>query len=234
MERAWLKLRGADGSIADTIREPKSPQTPRVLEAQNGGAFKSALVPFDPVYVWKLSPHGYVVSGFPNRYAFEIHTRAGSVTSVRRDMQATPVTNAERDSARRAVETSLRETEPAWTWGGADVPRTKPLYSDLAIGLDGRIWVARVKEVAPSIGSINTPMGVGRGAPPPPRGNALTQTVKRRAALYDVFEPSGAFIGSVEIPPGVSTVVRRGDYVWGVAYDEDDVAFVKRYRINWK
>ena len=73
----------------------------------------------------------------------------------------------------------------------------------------------------------------GAGAPPP-RRNTPAQPVKRRPALYDVFEPSGAFIGAVEIPPGVSTVLRRGNHVWAVAYNDDDVAFVKRYRINWK
>ena len=25
----------------------------------------------------------------------------------------------------------------------------------------------------------------------------------------------------------------RGDQVWGVAYNADDVAFLKRYRISW-
>ena len=41
-------------------------------------------------------------------------------------------------------------------------------------------------------------------------------------------------LGRVQVPPRVSTVYRRGDYVWGVAYDDDDVATVKRFRINWR
>jgi hypothetical protein len=231
--RIWLRLRGSDGAILDTVREPTWPREPRLLDATNGNMFKSVGLPFDPVPLWRFSPFGYIVSGFPDRYAFELRTRAGSVTSVRRDVQPTAVSSAERDSARRAAETSLRETQPTWSWGSIDIPRTKPLYQDLLVGLDGRVWIARVAEVAPRIGNINSPAGVGRGAPPP-RRDTPAQSIKRRAALYDVFEPSGAFIGAVEVPPGVSTVLRRGDYVWGVAYDEDDVAFVRRYRIIWK
>jgi hypothetical protein len=52
--------------------------------------------------------------------------------------------------------------------------------------------------------------------------------------LYDVFEPSGAYLGRVEIPPRMVLGALRGDQVWGVAYNEDDVAFLKRYRINWR
>ena len=229
----WLKLRGSDGAVLDTIREPVLSRTPRMLEASNNGAFKSLVVPFDPVRVWRVSPLGAVVAGFPDRYAFEIHSPGGRITSVRRDVQPSPVSAAERDSAHRVAETSLRETQPGWSWGGIDLPRTKPLYHDLMIGLDGRIWIARITEVSPRVGGINFSGGVGRGAPRTPRPPAPVPVVRRRA-LYDVFEPSGAFIGAVEIPPGVSTVLRRGDHVWGVAYDDDDVAFVKRYRIVWK
>jgi len=55
-----------------------------------------------------------------------------------------------------------------------------------------------------------------------------------RPALYDVFEPNGAYVGQVEVPPRVSTVVRRGDYVWGVEFDDDDVQRVVRFRIVWR
>jgi hypothetical protein len=52
--------------------------------------------------------------------------------------------------------------------------------------------------------------------------------------VYDVFAPAGAFIGTVEAPPGVTLFVMRGDRAWGVARDELDVEFVKRYRIAWR
>lgn len=233
VDYVWLKLRG-DGSIVDTVREPRWPRALPLLTATNGGSTKSIAVPFEPVPTWRISPLGYIVSGVPGRYAFELHTGARSVTSVRRDVQPVRVTAAERDSARKYVETSLRETDPGWGWGGVDVPRMKPAYETFALGLDGRIWITRISEVSPRVGSINSSGGAGRGAPPRPAPAVEAAHVQRRPALYDVFEPSGAFIGQVQIPPGVSTVIRRGDYVWGVGYNDDDVAFVKRYRISWK
>jgi hypothetical protein len=104
------------------------------------------------------------------------------------------------------------------------------------VGLDGRIWVPLVPEVTPNVGSVNGPggVGIGRGAPRPPAPSRRPSEAKPRPALYEVFEPDGTYLGQVQVPPRVSTVVRRGDYVWGVAYGEDDVASVKRYRIVWK
>jgi hypothetical protein len=49
-----------------------------------------------------------------------------------------------------------------------------------------------------------------------------------------VFEPDGTYLGQVETPPRFGTAVRRGDHVWGVELDEDDVPYVKRYRIVWR
>jgi hypothetical protein len=38
----------------------------------------------------------------------------------------------------------------------------------------------------------------------------------------------------VQVPARVSSVIRRGDHVWAVAVDENDVPRLKRYRIAWK
>src|SRR6185503_10543159 len=109
-----------------------------------------------------------------------------------------------------------------------------PLYEDLQVALDGRIWVALVPEVSNRVGSISSggggvgPPGTSRTrpqGPPPPTP---------RPALYDVFEPDGQYLGQVQVPPKVSSVVRRGDQVWAIAFDDDDVPRIKRYRIAWK
>ena len=52
--------------------------------------------------------------------------------------------------------------------------------------------------------------------------------------MFDVFEPSGSFVGRVQAPPNVALAITKGDYVWAVSRNDDDVAFVKRYRINWR
>ena len=132
----------------------------------------------------------------------------------------------------------MRRTDPGWSWNGPDIPKTKPPYTDLAIGLDGRIWVALIPESSQRVGSISGPASIGTGPPgrPPVRQAPVPEKDKQdqRPALYDVFEPTGFYVGQVEVPPRVSTVLRRGDYVWAVAFDDEDVARVKRYRIAWR
>lgn len=127
----------------------------------------------------------------------------------------------------------MRQTNPSWTWNGPDIPETKPLYEDLQVALDGRIWIAILPEVSTRIGSSSIGGGIGQpgtsrapaqGPPPPPP----------RPALYDVFEPDGQYLGQVQVPAKVSSVVRRGDQVWAVAFDDDDVPRIKRYRIAWR
>jgi hypothetical protein len=157
------------------------------------------------------------------------------VVSVRREVKPTPVTAQERDSARQATQERMRRTNPAWTWSGPDIPRNKPYYADIVTGDDGRIWIAVIPELT-GLGrtSMGGRMGAGGGQAtasmsidpgPPPRP---------RPALYDVYEPDGTWLAQVEIPPRVSTGVRRGDHVWGIELDEDDVQRIVRYRIAWR
>jgi hypothetical protein len=235
LDHVMLRVRSTDGAVVDTLREPVWPVQSRVVTSENGPAFSSASIPFDPVPVWLVSPIGVQITGLPNRYAFEIHNSSRSVVSVRRNIPAEPVSGAERDSARKATEEKMRKNNLTWSWNGPEIPRIRPFYEGIAAGLDGRIWITRVKELTPGLGKMNIGMGGGgRGSPPARNSTADATPVPSRPALFDVFEPDGTFLGQVRIPPKVATAVRRGDHVWGVAYDEDDVPSVKRYRIVWK
>jgi hypothetical protein len=153
--------------------------------------------------------------------------------SVRRDVKAEPVSRAERSEARQQIEDDMRKTDPTWSWNGPDIPDTKPLYHDLQVALDGRIWVALIPEVSMRVGSSSSGGGsIGPATnrprvegPPPPTP---------RPALYDVFEPDGQYLGQVQVPARVSSAARRGDQIWAIALDDDDVPRIKRYRIAWK
>ena len=229
----WVRF-AANGDLVDTAFAPASSKTEGVVSATSGPASVSDRVPYAPRRLVAMSPLGYFVAGYPDRYAFEIHQPRGPVVSVRRDVKPEPVSRSERAEGRKKIEDRMRETNPAWTWNGPDIPDTKPLYEDLQVALDGRIWVAIVPEVSPRVGSISSggggvgPPGASRprpDGPPPPLP---------RPALYDVFEPDGQYLGQVQVPPRVSSVVRRGDQVWAIAVDENDVPRIKRYRIAWK
>jgi hypothetical protein len=228
----WLRFT-PDGALIDTIAAPPSPYEVAKVSATSGRFSTSNEVPFAPRRFVAMSPLGSMIAGFSNRYAFEIHQQGRPVVSVRRDVKAEPVSRSERAEERKKVEDQMRKTDPTWSWNGPDIPDTKPFYHDLQVAVDGRIWVPIIPEVSARVGGISSGGGgVGpatnrprvEGPPPPPP----------RPALYDVFEPDGLYIGQVQVPARVSSVVRRGDQVWAVAVDENDVPRLKRYRIAWK
>ena len=228
----WLRF-SPDGNPIDTITAPPSPYAAATVSATSGRVSVSHDVPFAPKRFIAMSPLGSMIAGYPNRYAFEIHHPGRPVVSVRRDVRPEPVSRGERSEARKEIEDRMRKTDPTWSWNGPDIPDTKPFYQDLQVALDGRIWVAVIPEVSARVGSISSGGGgVGpptnrpriEGPPPPPP----------RPALYDVFEADGQYLGQVQVPARVSSVVRRGDHVWAVAFDESDVPRIKRYRIAWK
>lgn len=232
----YIRLR-TDGTVLDTIPAPEfGPEPPSVsVKSANGNATSSAPVPFVPTPKTVLSPLGQFITGFPNRYAFEIHPglRLGAPMSVRRVNTPAQISAHERDSARKAIEKLFRRTNPAWSWNGPEIPRTRPHYANIFAGDDGRIWVAIVGEGRRPGGL----MGIGPAAtlggnlrPAPSREPTGTPT----PALYDVYEPTGAYIGQVQVPPRVYTMVRRGDHIWAIELDDDDVQKVSRFRIIWK
>ena len=226
----WMRYR-ADGSLVDTLRAPPAPREPSTLTAASGNAMTSTELPFAPKRVVAMSPFGYFVAGYPDRYSFELHQSGKPVVSVRRDVKPEPVSRAERAEARKQTEDRMRQTDPTWSWNGPDIPDWKPLYSDIQIGLDGRIWIALVPEVSRRVG--NTSGSIGAGGPGGSRPPAQPTGEPRRPALYDVYEPDGSYLGQVQVPAGVSSVLRRGNQVWGVEFDADDVPRIKRYRIAW-
>ena len=125
----------------------------------------------------------------------------------------------------------MRQTDPAWTWNGPDVPSHKPLYHGLQLGLDGRIWISLTPASGPRIGGISGTAGVGA---PGPRRPASDDREPPKPTLFDVFEPDGRYLGLVQLPAGASAAVRKGDLVWAVTIGDDDVPRLKRYRIAWK
>jgi hypothetical protein len=216
----WVRFM-PDGTQVDTVQAPSTSFTTPEVSASNERFRKTNEVPFWPQRHVAMSPSGDMIAGFPNRYAFEIHQPDGPVISVRRDVNADPVTRQERADARKEIEESMRQTVPTWTWNGPDIPETKPYYTGLQVALDGRIWVVLTSEVSPRAGSVSMGGGSGppsrtrpsvSGPPPKPPRPALYDVFAKppRPALYDVFDPDGQYLGQVQVPAKVSSVVRRG------------------------
>jgi hypothetical protein len=228
----WLRLRPSDGAVLDSVAEPDRGPPQEPFFASSGRGWRQMATPFRPIEIAAMSPTGHLVAGVSTSYAFEILPPRGPVLSIRRDVAADPVSPAERRSARTYVESRMREVNPAWTWP-RDIPSTKPVYRGVIIGLDGRIWlVIREPTSPPRAPSARRGAtgGSAMGVTPPEMGGVDGE----QAGIYDVFEPDGSLIGRVQAPDKVFPLTMRGDHVWAVARDEDDVQFVRRYRVVWR
>lgn len=235
--RYWVRLR-PNGTVLDSLFEPTVEGKTVSLRAERpGGATSSSDLPFSPRPQIAFSPLGHFVTGFPDRLAVELHRPGQPITSIRRPgARPLSVTAFERDSARDRVTDVMRRADPTWRWGNDEIPRTKPFYDRIFIGADGRIWLPLIKETLPRMGAISGTSGSGgpgRVAPPQRRPDGPPLSEAKVEALYDVYEPTGVYLGQVKIPPRHVVGVTRGDYLWAVAFDDDDVPMVKRYRIVW-
>jgi hypothetical protein len=232
----WIRRRPGS-PVLDTLEAPPAPDFPsRAMRVETGpGSSMTMAIPYDPHYVLALSPMGYFVSGFSNRYAFEINYPDGRIVSIRRNVPQEPVTAAERSNARAVVTARVRMAKPSWSWDGPDVPRTKPSFGPLMVALDGRIWVnvtpARYVMPVPSAPPPSGGIGGGRGGS---RGRGpIASCAEGVPTRHDVFEPDGRYLGRVEFPPALDVRAIRGDVLWAKTCDADDTPVVRRYRINW-
>jgi hypothetical protein len=190
-------------------------------------------VPFDPYRAIAPSPLGYFVTGVNNRYAFEIVAPGQPVVSIRRNVTPEPVTRADVARERERITASMRRyVDSSWTWNGPESPATKPVYRFLRVASDGRIWVnvseAPVPEPPPR---PRRQPGAGRGNSAFVAGASCTHP---GAAVWDIFEPSGTYVGRLHVPAKVTMLVMRGDTVWGRTCGQDDVIMIKRYHIAWR
>lgn len=78
------------------------------------------------------------------------------------------------------------------------VPDTVPVYGEMSVDRPGHLWVERI------------PAHADPDAP----------------TEWDVFEPEGRFLGTVELPPGLQLFEIGEDYVVGLRRDELDLEYL--------
>jgi hypothetical protein len=144
------------------------------------------------------------------------------VISIRRNMDPVAVTSAERAEQRSTMDVRMRAIDPTWSWSGPDIPREKPAYRRVIVADDGRLWV-----LASLPSERVTP-------PADARPGTEESMMLREPPVYDIYEPTGVYLGRVRIPDRVQLKSMRGDTVWGVTKDDDDVPRATRFRIAWR
>jgi hypothetical protein len=208
------RLLGYDssGNAIDTV------EAPAYLAAAEGPRGR-----FAPRLHWALTPSGAVVAGLSNSYSFDVIAR-GHVTRIQRDVPPVPTTAGEREQYDQLTE-CMRRTSP--NSPAAKVPPTppvKPAYRQLVPQPDGRVWVWR------PVVSEEGPEPDMTGAHLPSCYPALVWGERRRE--FDVFEPSGQYLGRVILPRGSALRVARGELAWGIQTGDFDEHYVVRWRIR--
>ena len=214
-QRALLRFR-SDGTMRDTLIWPSwNFQRRELVVTANGGTARYSVM-YDPNLESTYSPLGYFVGGVSSRYVVDQLVAGRQVRRITRPYRPVNVPAAERVSIRDGTIRSIRSANsPDFQWQGADVPARKPAFTGIAVDLEGRIWVQvpgeSVQRPSPREGQ-------------PPYWTSLFH--------YDVFQPSGTYLGAVRFPESFSPLMMRGALVWGIERDELGVEYIARYRIG--
>ena len=215
-----------DGRLTDSLRPPAPPITANRIGVSVQGRVMITVVPFTPVNTWTRSPYGYFVSANTGRYSVLLHRPEGPLR-IEREVDPVHVTSDERTNNEEMVIASMRQIDPTWRWSGPPIPDTKPYLMSLTVGRDGRIW-ARVSQLGERIPDAE----LDEGAPSASGAQRRPVPQWREPVVYDVFEPSGEFVGRLAVPPRITLFVMDGDRAWGVTRDSLDVEQITRFRIG--
>lgn len=215
----------ASGVLVDTVLTPNLPgDTPDVTATSRGGGgitMSSRTVPYATITVRAVSPLGHLVFGQGRPYVLYSVVN-GKPLRIEREATPIPVSADERAELRARIEFDLRRVQPTWSWSGADVPAVKPAFSGIAVAQDGRIWV-----------SLSVPSERYEPDPPPRQTNPPPPVHYRaKEKRWDVFESDGRYVGRIVAARRFTPYVMRGNTVWGILRDDDDVPSLVKMRIE--
>jgi hypothetical protein len=214
------------GRIVDTLLVPTPKVEPAMLTLQNETRVSRRSVPFASGPSFAVLTNGPRAMSEGDGYRIDL-TNGTATLRIERDAVGVPVADGERDEQRALAERAMLIDDPAWRWNGPPIPAVKPLITRLQSGADARLWV-RVSAPGERIPDAERDApGASQPDQPPP----IVRTW-REPVWYDVFETDGRFLGRIVMPPRSTWLGARGDLVWGVTRDEDDVPFLTQWRIS--
>ncbi|MXW56777.1 MAG: hypothetical protein F4Z59_09040 [Gemmatimonadales bacterium] len=213
-----------DGTPRDTVAPPHGDFEAETVRGETGdGAMAIWGVPFAPRAIWVVHPSGHFASGISSSYAIDLEVPDG-VLRIERTHEPARVFPREADQARAQTERGIGMTVPGWTWDGPSIPDTKPPFTGLYPGRDGRLWV-RVATESQEVENEDHD----------PDSPFSTPFVWRSPLRFDVFEADGTYLGAVNPPEDFSSSpspVFDGNDVWAVSRDDLGIQRVVRYRIT--
>jgi hypothetical protein len=210
-----------DGTVLDTLQLPTPALPPQRLVARGGNNTAELPLPFAATSLWAWHPNGGFATARGDRYAITWPGEGGYVRAER-EVNAAPVTGAEAAQERAYVSQGLRWLDPSWTWEGPDIPGSKPHITRLFTGEDGSVWVLREGEAQE------------RDDPDyDPEDPASVDRRLRSRLTFDVFDATGGFLGSLDVPDGLQLQpqpVFDASGLIGLELDDSGVPRLVRYR----
>lgn len=215
-----------DGTV-DTLDVPDRGYEEARVSGESKNSSSMTGVPFSPQQEAVYSPLGYFVTGISDTYSFELLRPDAAVMQISRDYEPVPVLPEEKAIRRKQIIENFTENFPGWHWNGPDIPDVKPAYRDFLVSDEGRIWVLA------SLPSERRMSDAERGA----EEQRLERPVNPygEPVAFDVFEPTGEYLGRVAAPDGFQLNPRpviRGLDVWAVITDDLDVARVHHFDVD--
>lgn len=217
-----------DGTI-DTVDVPDLGYEDAMVSGQSENSSSQSSVPFTASQQVAYSPLGYFVAGVSDEYSFKLLRTDAPIVEISMDYEPVPVNPEEAAIRREQIEQNFRDRFPGWRWNGPPIPDVKPAYEGFLVSEEGRVWV---QVAVPSERHLSEDE---RRA----EEERLERPVNpyRTPVVFDVFEPTGEYLGRMNMPVGFSTYpqpVIRDRIVWAVVTDDLDVARLHRFTVTFE
>jgi len=227
LQFGWIRV-ARTGKTLYTIPIPSSPDRVEAFVLSTASGYDR---PFVRDLVTTMSTLGYLITGRNETYAFEQHRRGAPVLRIERPYTALSLSRAERAEweawagffQRRVANPTSSDPRvilQAPRQVTYTIPETKPAFSDLRTDSQGRIWVRRY------VAAVSNP------GPERPRGDDRPRRVWREPPTFDVFEPAGAFLGTITLPWNAMLYDARDRHIWATIRGESDETYVARFRVE--
>jgi hypothetical protein len=215
----------AGGEFGDSLLPVDLPvqRDTYVAVSPDGRGRSSTAFRHAPNFHWDWHPDGYFVAGHGGRYEIVIARPDSRPVIIRRIAPPVAVPPDEHDEEKEAITWNMRQTQPSWSWTGGPLPETKAPLTGITVTRDGNIWahVAVPSERVPD-----------DELPPRRENSSPIRHFRNTGTIYEVFAPSGRFLGRVPMPPRTTMFQADGDYFWGIARDEDGLVSIIRFKLS--
>lgn len=214
----------SEGVVRDSLDVPEDDIPEGIVEGHNENSSSTTGVPFFPSQRSAFSPLGYFVQAVNTRYGIKLMRVGTSHLVFGRDYEAVPVPGGHAAYRKDQITRNFRNNFPGWRWNGPEIPDVMPPFSDVSVGIDGRVWV-----------TLNQPM-IEEDNPdfdPAEEGSLPTRWIT--STVFDLFETDGTYLGQVTTPDNFRAYpapVFGTDWVVATTSDELGVQRVARYRIQ--